>query len=99
MSAKLLTEHHLEFLSLKGGCRGSSEPTLVKMISCRGSNNDTRRELLPSNAWPSVPKFISIMASRRCPANPKIHLRKKSNFQAVIFALMFVTMNGHIYIY
>ena len=31
MSVKLLTEHHLEFLSLKGGCKGSSESTLVKM--------------------------------------------------------------------
>ena len=28
---KLLTEHHLEFLSLKGGCTGSSKSTLVKM--------------------------------------------------------------------
>ena len=31
---KLLTEHHLEFLSLKGGCRGTSESTLVKMPHC-----------------------------------------------------------------
>ena len=31
MSVKLLTEHRLEFLSLKGGCTGSSESTLVKM--------------------------------------------------------------------
>ena len=31
MTVKLLTEHHLEFLSLKGGCRGSSKSTLVKM--------------------------------------------------------------------
>ena len=31
MIVKLLTEHNLEFLSLKGGCRGSSETTLVKM--------------------------------------------------------------------
>ena len=31
---KLLTEHHLEFLSLTGGCRGSSESTLVKMPHC-----------------------------------------------------------------
>ena len=30
----LLTEHHLEFLSLKGGCTGSSESTLVKMPHC-----------------------------------------------------------------
>ena len=34
MIVKLLTQHHLEFLSFKGGCRGSSEPTLVKMTSC-----------------------------------------------------------------
>ena len=31
MTVKLLTEYHLEFLSLKGGCRGLSESTLVKM--------------------------------------------------------------------
>ena len=34
MTAKLLTEHHLEFLGLKLGCRGSSESTLVKMSHC-----------------------------------------------------------------
>ena len=34
MSVKLLTEHHLEFISLKGGCTGSSETTLVKMPHC-----------------------------------------------------------------
>ena len=34
MIFKLLTEHHLEFLSLKGGCRGSSESTYVKMPHC-----------------------------------------------------------------
>ena len=34
MSVKLLTEHHLAFLSLKGDCTGSSESTLVKMSNC-----------------------------------------------------------------
>ena len=34
MIVKLLTEHHLEFLILKECCRGSSEPTLVKMSNC-----------------------------------------------------------------
>ena len=34
MDVQLLTEHHLEFLSLKGGCTGSSESTLVKMPHC-----------------------------------------------------------------
>ena len=31
MTVELLTEHHLEFRSLKGGCTGSSESGLVKM--------------------------------------------------------------------
>ena len=34
MSVKLLAEHHLEFLSFKGGCSGSSESTHVKMPHC-----------------------------------------------------------------
>ena len=34
MTVKLLTEHHLEFLILKGGHRGLSESTLVKMSNC-----------------------------------------------------------------
>ena len=34
MAVKLLTEQHLEFLSLKGGCRGLSESRLVKMPHC-----------------------------------------------------------------
>ena len=42
MSVTLLTEHHLEFLSLKGDCRGSFESTLCQIIklleiSCHGS--------------------------------------------------------------
>ena len=39
MIAKLLTEHHFEFLSFKGGCRGSSESTLVKKLSCWKSHS------------------------------------------------------------
>ena len=34
MIVKLLTDHNFEFLSLKGGCRGSFEPTVVKMSNC-----------------------------------------------------------------
>ena len=34
MIVKLLTEHHLEFLSLIGGCTGSCESTHVKMSNC-----------------------------------------------------------------
>ena len=31
VTGKLLTKHHFEFLSLKGGCRGSSESIHVKL--------------------------------------------------------------------
>ena len=34
MIVQLLTEHHLELLSLKGGCIGSYESTLVKISHC-----------------------------------------------------------------
>ena len=34
MRVKIMTEQHLEFLSLKGGCIGSSGSTLVKMPHC-----------------------------------------------------------------
>ena len=34
MSVKLLTEHNLEFLSLKGGCTDLSESIIVKMPHC-----------------------------------------------------------------
>ena len=34
MIVKLLTEHHLELLSLKGGCTGFSESIHVKMPHC-----------------------------------------------------------------
>ena len=59
MIVKLLTEHHLKFLSLKGGCTGSSESTLVKNaesleISCRGSFHIGPVTGLSSFYWPEA---------------------------------------------
>ena len=34
MIVRLLTEHHMECLSLRKGCRGSSESTHVEMPHC-----------------------------------------------------------------
>ena len=45
MSFKLLIEHNLEFLSLLGGCTGSSESTLVK---CHIVGNHISRLILGS---------------------------------------------------
>ena len=60
MTRKLLTEHHLEFLSLEGGCTGSSESILVKNatlleITCHGSNGYSRNSKIKINPYkPSV---------------------------------------------
>ena len=47
MVVKRLNEHHLEFLSFKGCCRGLSESTLVKMPHCWKSH--AKAHLLPPN--------------------------------------------------
>ena len=46
MSVKLLTEHHLEFLRLTGGCTSSSESTLVKMLNCWKSHSAVQYDFL-----------------------------------------------------
>ena len=46
MIVKLLTEHHLEFQSLKEGCTGSSESTLVKMPNCWKSHVTAQLSIL-----------------------------------------------------
>ena len=47
---KLLIEHHLEFLSLKRGCRGSSESKLVKITHCWKSHAMAHISLLFNKA-------------------------------------------------
>ena len=51
MIVKLLTEHHLKFLSLKGGCRGSSESTLDKMSNCWKSHAAALNNYYTSYEW------------------------------------------------
>ena len=48
---KLLTEYHLVFLSLKGGCTGSSESTPVKMPHCWKSRVTARMEKAIDMSW------------------------------------------------
>ena len=54
VTVQLLTEHHLEFLSLKGGCTGSSESTLVKMPHCWKSHVTAHMVLVPR-----TPDFVA----------------------------------------
>ena len=45
MIVKLLNEHHLELLSLKGGYTGSSESIIIKMPHCWKSHIATQLSL------------------------------------------------------
>ena len=75
MIVKLLTEHHFSFLSLKGGCTGSSESTLVKMPHCWKSHvmahilftiYPTLSHPITSSVirphFPTHPKFVGLLS-------------------------------------
>ena len=73
MIVKLLTEHHLGFLSLKGGCRGSSKSTHVKMPYCWKSHvtahifflhMSARRWLHDDNFFANDSSFIWLLLSK-----------------------------------
>ena len=68
---KLLTEHHLEFLSLKGGCTGSYESTLVKMPHCRKSHVTAHLLFENKNLYQSIAIIISTLCDTdlKCPFN------------------------------
>ena len=59
MMVKRLTEQHLEFLSLKECCTGSSESTLVKMPHCWTSHVMATivKFMVPMHAW--IQKVLS----------------------------------------
>ena len=59
MTVKLLAEHSLELLSFIGGCRGSSESTLVKMPHCWKSHALAQIIDRWYSLIPLYPKFIS----------------------------------------
>ena len=59
MIVKLLTEHHLEFLSLKAGCRGLSELE----ITCHGSYRVCFTTLTSSNVITELKTHIMMLIS------------------------------------
>ena len=63
MIVKLLTVRHLEFLSLKGGCRGSSESTLVKRSNCWKSHAAAQIGNSFQYIWASTRDFGTYRAS------------------------------------
>ena len=65
MSVKLLTEHNLEFLSLKGDCTGPSESSLVKIPHCRKSHVAAHMYmyLCFTNWWHQTNRITTVTAS------------------------------------
>ena len=61
MIVKLLTEHHLEILSLKGGCTGSYESTFVKIPHCWKSHDTTKLLLIVFLLAFYVPLFVCVV--------------------------------------
>ena len=57
MIVKLLTEHNLEFLRLKGDSRGASVSTLVKMSNCWKSH--AVAQLISGHNQPKRVKFTN----------------------------------------
>ena len=74
MSVKLLTEHRLEFVSLKGGCTGSSESTLFKMPHCWKSYVTAQADV------PSIRYAGYINISKKMTNSDKYH---KSSFSCM----------------
>ena len=64
MSVKLLTEYHFEFLSLKGGCTGSSESTLVEMPHCWKSHVEAQSKI-------ALKKLHIVFKQTRGPNDPE----------------------------
>ena len=65
MSVKLLIEHHLRFLSLKGGYTGSSESTLVKMPHC-WKVTCLRKEIIFISPYPPTQESWGEVKNYKC---------------------------------
>ena len=72
MIVKLLTEQHSEFLSLKGGCRGSSESESNTLVKC---NIVVRRKII-CRIYPHLDYLSIVVLYSNCKLlYQKIHLQ------------------------
>ena len=64
MIVQLLTEHHLEFLSLTGGCKGSSESNHVKMTHCWKSHATAQIGVCINSDQPTTYSHVLVSSVR-----------------------------------
>ena len=83
MIVKLLTEHHLEFLSFKGGCTGSSESTIVNLSNCWKSHAMAQFNfffLISARKRPVLSEYLGEDGKYYCSYCPKV-CNKSSNLR------------------
>ena len=88
MIVKLLTKHHLEFLSLKEGCRGSSASTLVKMSNCWKSHAAAHTLKDFKNAKIEIHNIYQLLMSQsetNCSWSPTIRLALTNGYRRNIY--------------
>ena len=66
MSVKFLTECHLELLSLKGGCTGSPDSSLVKMSHCWKSHVTAQMCTVANSVDPEEMSHIDAAFQKVC---------------------------------
>ena len=79
MTVKLLTEQHLELLSLKRGCTGSSDSTLVKMPYCWKSH-------VAAHIADETTTVYSKLGNTCLPAMQAMHLKMYQSVSVVVRA-------------
>ena len=80
MIVNVLTEHHLECLSFKGGCTGLSESTLVKMPHCRKSHVTAHLEGSPGTVGLMFAVVLTSATLSRSPVKSTEHKGPKLTF-------------------
>ena len=78
MIVKLLIEHHLEFLSLKGGCTGLSKSTHVKMPHCWKSHVTAQLSIFTGK----TNEKMAIKGRKRSQEDPPGNIEKKQKLKA-----------------
>ena len=85
MIVKLLTEHHLEFLSFKGGCRCSSESTHIKMLHCTKSL---------AKAKITVQKYFFVEALKMIQFRESSSRKQQNSSPPAFLCFLFLTLSG-----
>ena len=65
MTIKLLTEHNLEFLSLRGDCTVSYESTLVKMPHCWKSHVTDHMYIMSMHDSSKLSRFCLVVEAEQ----------------------------------